>query len=74
MIVGLLVLGLIISRFAKNDRNLHKANLEKERIGGELRVASNIQQSMLQLLLNIQNIMLEHQREKKIQTDTQIVV
>ena len=47
MIVGLLVLGLIISRFAKNDRNLHKANLEKERIGGELRVASQIQQSML---------------------------
>ena len=47
MIVGLLVLGLIISRFAKNDRNLHKANLEKERIGGELRVASQIQQNML---------------------------
>ena len=47
MIVGLLVLGLIISRFAKNDRKLHKANLEKERIGGELRVASQIQQNML---------------------------
>jgi len=47
MIVGLLVLGLMISRFAKNDRKLHQANLEKERIGGELRVASQIQQSML---------------------------
>ena len=47
MIVGLLVLGLMISRFAKNDRKLHRANLEKERIGGELRVASQIQQSML---------------------------
>ena len=47
MIVGLLVLGLIISRFAKNDRKLQKANLEKERIGGELRVASQIQQNML---------------------------
>ena len=47
MIVGLLVLGLIISRFAKNDRKLHKANVEKERIGGELRVASKIQQNML---------------------------
>ena len=47
MIVGLLVLGLMISRFAKNDRKLHQANLEKERIGGELRVASQIQQNML---------------------------
>ena len=47
MIAGLLVLGLIISRFAKNDRKLHQANLEKERIGGELRVASQIQQNML---------------------------
>jgi sigma-B regulation protein RsbU (phosphoserine phosphatase) len=47
MVVGLLVLGLMIIRFAKNDRKLHKANLEKERIGGELRVASQIQQSML---------------------------
>jgi len=47
MIVGLLVLGLIVGRFAKNDRKLHKANLEKERIGGELRVASQIQQNML---------------------------
>ena len=47
MIVGLLVLGLMISRFAKNDRKLHQANLEKERIGGELRVACQIQQNML---------------------------
>ena len=47
MIVGLLVLALIIIRFARNDRKLHKANLEKERIDSELHVASQIQQSML---------------------------
>ena len=47
MLVGLLIFGLIISRFAKNDRKLQKASLEKERIGSELRVASEIQQSML---------------------------
>ena len=47
MLLGLLVLGLIVRRFAKNDRNLHKAKLEQERIGGELRIARNIQMEML---------------------------
>ena len=47
MIVGLLVLGLIISRFAKNDRKLQQANLKQERIGSELRIATNIQKEML---------------------------
>ena len=47
MLLGLLVLGLIISRFAKNDRNLQKAKLEQERIGSELRIARNIQMQML---------------------------
>lgn len=47
MLLGLLVLGLIIIRFAKNDHKLHKANMEKERIGSELRIATNIQKEML---------------------------
>ena len=47
MLLGLLVLGLIITRFAKNDRKLQKANLEQERIGSELRIATNIQKEML---------------------------
>ena len=47
MLLGLLVLGLIIARFAKNDRKLQKANLEQERIGSELRIAKNIQKEML---------------------------
>ena len=47
MLLGLLVLGLIIARFAKNDRKLQKANLEQERIGSELRIAMNIQKEML---------------------------
>lgn len=47
MLLGLLVLGLIISRFAKNDRRLQKVKLEQERIGSELRIARNIQMQML---------------------------
>ena len=47
MLLGLLILGLIIARFAKNARNLHKAKLEQERIGSELRIATNIQKEML---------------------------
>ena len=47
MMLGLLVLGLIIARFAKNDRKLQKVNLEQERIGSELRIATNIQKEML---------------------------
>ena len=47
MLLGLLVLGLIISRFAKNSRKLQKANIEKERIDSELRIATEIQKEML---------------------------
>jgi serine phosphatase RsbU (regulator of sigma subunit)/anti-sigma regulatory factor (Ser/Thr protein kinase) len=47
MLLGLLVLGLIVSRFAKNDRKLQKAKLEQERLGSELRIARNIQMEML---------------------------
>jgi len=47
MLVGLLMLGLIISRFAKNNRKLQKVNMEKERIGSELRIATNIQKEMV---------------------------
>ena len=47
MLLGLAVLGLIIARFAKNDRKLQKANMLQERIGSELRIATNIQKEML---------------------------
>lgn len=46
-LLALLVLGLVIARFAKNVRNLQKANLQQERIGSELRIATNIQKDML---------------------------
>ena len=47
MLLGLLVLGLMVSRFAKNDRRLHRANMKQERIDSELRIATNIQKEML---------------------------
>ena len=43
----LAVLAFIVRRYAQSERKLHQAKIEQERIGGELRVASNIQQSML---------------------------
>ena len=46
-VLALLVLGLVIARFAKNDRKLQKANMEQERIGSELRIATHIQKEML---------------------------
>ncbi len=47
MMLALLVLGLIITRFARNDRKLQKVKIEQERIGSELRIATNIQHEML---------------------------
>ena len=47
MLVGLLVLGGIIQLFIANQKRLSKASIEQERIGSELRVASNIQMNML---------------------------
>lgn len=47
MLLGILVLALIISRFVKNDRKLQKAKIEKDRIDSELRIAKNIQKEML---------------------------
>ena len=44
---GLILIGFIVWRTTRNLRRLRKVNAEKERIGGELRVASEIQQSML---------------------------
>jgi len=46
-VLALLVLGLVITRFAKNDRKLQKAKMEQERIGSELRIATHIQKEML---------------------------
>ena len=44
---GLVLIGFIVWRTSRNIKRLRKVNAEKERIGGELRVASQIQQSML---------------------------
>jgi sigma-B regulation protein RsbU (phosphoserine phosphatase) len=44
---GLILIGFIVWRTSRNIKRLHKVNAEKERIGGELRVASEIQQNML---------------------------
>ncbi len=48
MLAGLLVLGFILHRFAKGEKQLRAADLEKERMGSELHVASNIQKSMME--------------------------
>ena len=47
VLVGLILIGFIVWRTSRNLERLRKVKAEKERIGGELRVASQIQQSML---------------------------
>ena len=47
MLAGLVILSLMILRFARNDRKLQSANLAKERLDSELRIASSIQMQML---------------------------
>ena len=47
MLVGLILLGFIIWRAARNARSLFAANAEKERMGSELHIASEIQKGML---------------------------
>ncbi len=46
-LAGLLLLGYILYRSARNLRRLHAASVEKERINGELRIAQSIQMEML---------------------------
>lgn len=47
VLTGLLLIGFIVWRTSRNLERLRKVNAEKERIGGELRVANQIQQNML---------------------------
>jgi sigma-B regulation protein RsbU (phosphoserine phosphatase) len=47
VLLGLFILGFVINRYARNERKLLKASEEQARIGGELAVASRIQQEML---------------------------
>ena len=47
VLAGLVLIGFIVWRTFRNLERLLRVNAEKERIGGELRVASRIQQSML---------------------------
>lgn len=47
ILAGLLLISFIIFRISRHLEHLRKVNAEKERIGTELRVASQIQQSML---------------------------
>ena len=46
-LAGLMLMGFIVWRTTRNLERLRKTNAEKERIGGELHAASQIQQSML---------------------------
>lgn len=47
MFMAFAVLLYMIRSFVRTDRNLHRADLEREKIGSELRIASNIQQAMI---------------------------
>ena len=47
MLLGFILLGVIIFRTIRNARRLELAHIEKDRIDGELRVAYDIQKSML---------------------------
>ena len=47
ILISLVVLTFVIMRFVRNDIRLEKAHTEQERISTELRVANEIQQSML---------------------------
>ena len=47
VMIGLFFIGFIVWRSSRNLERLREINAEKDRIGGELRVASQIQQSML---------------------------
>ena len=47
VMIGLFIVGFIVWRSSRNLERLREINAEKERSGGELRVASQIQQSML---------------------------
>lgn len=47
MVIGMILMGYIIWRTTKNAIHLQAVNAEKERIGSELRIASEIQKSML---------------------------
>ena len=47
LMTGLLFAGFIVYRSSRNLERLRQVNAEKERISGELRVASQIQQNML---------------------------
>ena len=46
MLAAVALLGLIIYRTARSERRLRTAAIEQERIGGELRIARNLQMSM----------------------------
>lgn len=41
------ILGYIVQKYARNEKDLHRANLKQERIDSELRIAQNIQMDML---------------------------
>ncbi len=46
-VVGILLISFIVWRTSRNVRRLRLVNAEKDRIGGELKVAGEIQQNML---------------------------
>jgi len=47
VLLVMFILGFVINRYARNERKLSRASEEQARIGGELAVASHIQQEMV---------------------------
>ena len=47
MLAGFLMLGFLVLRYIRNLMHLQEVNMEKERIGSELRIARDIQKQML---------------------------
>lgn len=47
MLLAFGILLYMISRFARNEKNLQKKTMEEERLAGELRIANDIQQALL---------------------------
>ena len=49
MLMAFSVLLYMIRSFVRTERNLHLADIEREKIGSELRIASRIQQAMIEI-------------------------
>ncbi len=55
MLAAIALMGYIISKYIRNERKLHKAGIERERIDSELRIAHDIQNAMLPTAASTRN-------------------